>query len=115
MNYINESKYAAQGIAQQGAAAMMGYAADCAEREAEIPASLNRLERRLSELRDLADTLDARLTGTVARSSPPVNATAGSQIKAAMQTGYGSQIDNLHDRAETVIAILRGLSDRLEV
>lgn len=114
MNYIGEGKYTSQGIAQQ-AAASIGYTTDCAKREAEIPASLNRLEHRLSELRDLADTLDARLTGTVARSSPPVNATAGNQIKAAMQTGYGSQIDNLHDRAETTISILRGLIDRLEV
>jgi hypothetical protein len=84
-----------------------------AGRAPELPMALERLERAIACVTELASALDNRLTGPVARPQAPINQQT-SAPKAVMSTGMGNSLDTATDRLQSVTAQLTGLLDRLE-
>lgn len=82
------------------------------DRPPELPTATERLSSTLARLYDVADRLDNRLTGVVARPHGPSQ--EPSIAKAAMNTGLGSQLDEMNDRAMVIESRIAGLLDRLE-
>lgn len=105
-----DHKYAASQAMQSVAASIGG--GKTAERMPELPSAADRLSTSIERLYDLADRLDNRLTGPVARPAGPQE--AGNLTKPVMNTGFGAQLDGMNDRAIVIESRLRGLLDRLE-
>jgi len=91
-----------------------GVAQDCAARQLEIPAAVVRLDVGLQSLAETLNRLDNRLTGAVARTDPPAPESKN-QVKTAMQSGVGQQLDHLNDRVLVMNEYMGRLLDRLEV
>jgi hypothetical protein len=75
---------------------------------------VERLEKTLAILAEVAGYVDNRLTGPVARPQAPVPGETKAGVKPCMSTGLGSQLDSMNDRAQAVVAQLQGVLDRLE-
>ena len=101
--------YAVTGLAQQ----TVGYVPEAAPRAPELPIAMEQLEKALYHLSDLAERLDNRLTGVVARPHVPTPETKAAG-KALMSTGLGNQLDTMNDRVQATAMRLQSVLDRLE-
>lgn len=91
-----------------------GYAHESQVRTPELPAAMDRVQQAMEGLLYQIDAMDNRLTGVVARPIAPSPDTKNAALKAAMNTGFGSQLDSLNERLQQAHSRLSGLLDRLE-
>lgn len=90
------------------------YTQDSVGRAPELPAAMGQLEKTLCHLADLAERLDNRLTGVVARPQVPMPAETKAAGKQLMCTSVGTQLDAMSDRAMSAAMRLQSVLDRLE-
>jgi hypothetical protein len=83
-------------------------------RAPELPGAIERLRHTSEGLLAAIDSLDNRLSGVVARPSSPTPVNEKSQIRGAMNTGMGSELDGLNERLGQAYTRVSSMLDRLE-